>query len=241
MKMITKKDLIDYLRKSPENLNFNIFGKMLDDYKATYESDEEVINKIKNIIINIIQDEESITPDDDTITELVDLITEELTDKITDFKTTIEDLIGHSVSGNFVVPAPTDNQAIVVGPYAFSNCTELASIDFEEIPTNQNNIIDCYAFSGCTNLTSLNLIGFNEIRWCFLSGSGVTTLYLSTDLNKFTSGSAAGEYVFSGASNLTDIYYTGTEAQWLAIDGLSNINLSESVTIHYEYDPSQNS
>ena len=30
---ITKQDLIDYLRKSPENLNFNIFNKMLDDYK----------------------------------------------------------------------------------------------------------------------------------------------------------------------------------------------------------------
>ena len=153
MKMITKKDLIDYLRKSPENLNFNIFGKMLDDYKATYESNEEVINKIKNIIINIIQDEESITPDDDTITELVDLITEELTDKITDFKTTIEDLISHSVHGNFTIPAPTaDSGVIHIGSYAFFGCTGLTSIEFEEIPEG------CFFWMFKFNIIKLNWI-----------------------------------------------------------------------------------
>ena len=238
MKMITKKDLIDYLRKSPENLNFNIFGKMLDDYKATYESNEEVINKIKNIIINIIQDEESITPDDDTITELVDLITEELTDKITDFKTTIEDLISHSVHGNFTIPAPTaDSGVIHIGSYAFFGCTGLTSIEFEEIPEG-NNIVGSYAFSGCSNLTLLNLIGFKEIYFRAFENSGITKIYFSTELEEFTNGSS-GEKVFDGMSALTDIYYTGTQEQWESILGLSGAGVPVGVTIHYEYDPTQ--
>ena len=238
MKTITKKDLINYLKKSPENLNFNIFGDMLDDYKNTYETNEEVINKIKNIIITIIEDEESIAPDDDTITELIDLITEELTDKITDFKTTIEDLISHSISGNFTIPAPAaDTGVIYIGTHAFSGCTGLTSIEFEEVPEG-NNIVSSYAFSGCSNLTSLNLIGFKEICFRAFENSGITEIYFSTELEEFTNG-GSGEKVFDSMSALTDIYYTGTQEQWESISGLSGAGIPVEVTIHYEYDPAQ--
>lgn len=82
MVAINKQDLINYLKKTPENLNFNIFGTMLDDFRNTYETDEQIVDKIKNIIINIIEDGSSISPEDDTITELVDLITELLPEKM---------------------------------------------------------------------------------------------------------------------------------------------------------------
>lgn len=82
MKAINKQDLINYLKKSPDNLNFNIFGTMLDDFRNTYETDEQIVNKIKGIITNIIEDGGSISPEDDTITELVDLITELLPEKM---------------------------------------------------------------------------------------------------------------------------------------------------------------
>ena len=82
MKAINKQDLINYLKKSPENLNFNIFGTMLDDFRNTYEADEQIVNKIKGIITNIIEGGGSISPEDDTITELVDLITELLPEKM---------------------------------------------------------------------------------------------------------------------------------------------------------------
>lgn len=82
MVAINKQDLINYLKKSPENLNFNIFGTMLDDFRNTYETDEQIVDKIKNIITNIIEDGGSISPEDDTITELVDLITELLPEKM---------------------------------------------------------------------------------------------------------------------------------------------------------------
>lgn len=55
---------------------------MLDDFRNTYETDEQIVDKIKNIIINIIEDGGSISPEDDTITELVDLITELLPEKM---------------------------------------------------------------------------------------------------------------------------------------------------------------
>lgn len=238
MKAINKQDLINYLKKSPENLNFNIFGTMLDDFRNTYEADEQIVNKIKNIITNIIEDGGSISPEDDTITELIDLITEELTDKITNFKTTIEDLISHSVHGNFTIPAPTADSGIIhIGSYAFFGCTGLTSIEFEEIPEG-NNIVGFYAFSGCSNLTSLNLIGFKEIYFRAFENSGITKIYFSTELEKFVNGDS-GEKVFDSMSALTDIYYTGTQEQWESILGLSDAGIPVGVTIHYEYNPIQ--
>ena len=239
MKAITKKDLINYLKKSPENLNFNIFGTMLDDFRNTYETDEQIVNKIKNIITNIIEDGGSISPEDDTITELIDLITEELTDKITNFKTTIEDLIRHSVHGNFTIPAPTAGRGVVyIGTHAFFGCTGLTSVEFEEVPKGNNNAIGSYAFSGCSNLTSLNLIGFKEIYYRAFENSGITKIYFSTELEEFVNG-GSGQKVFDGMSALTDIYYTGTQEQWESISGLSDAGIPVGVTIHYEYDPTQ--
>ena len=46
-----------------------------------------------------------------------------------------------------------------------------------------------------------------------------------------------GGYAFSDCTNLTDIYFTGTEEEWNAIEGLANAAIPESATIHYNYDP----
>lgn len=50
MKTITKKDLINYLKKSPENLNFNIFGDMLDEFKNI--SEDKLISLIKRDMVS---------------------------------------------------------------------------------------------------------------------------------------------------------------------------------------------
>ena len=44
-----------------------------------------------------------------------------------------------------------------------------------------------------------------------------------------------GRGCFDDCSNLTDIYYAGTQAQWEAIEGLSDASIPSGVTIHYEY------
>lgn len=46
-----------------------------------------------------------------------------------------------------------------------------------------------------------------------------------------------GNYAFYGCTGLTDIYYTGTQTQWEAIEGLADAGIPEGATIHYEYTP----
>ena len=44
-----------------------------------------------------------------------------------------------------------------------------------------------------------------------------------------------GDDAFYGCSNVTDVYFTGTEAEWAAIDIGENNNYLTSATIHYNY------
>ena len=79
-------------------------------------------------------------------------------------------------------------------------------------------------------------MGFIRVEWDAFTNSGITTLYFSTELQEFLN-SGSGQTVFGGATALTDIYYTGTQAQWETITGLSGAGIGAGVTVHYEYTP----
>lgn len=144
-------------------------------------------------------------------------------------------LISRHLSGTFTVP--NGDNIIEIGDYAFYDCAGLTNVDFEYVPYGGNNNIGQHAFANCINLTSLNLMGFIRVGWDAFTNSGITTLYFSTDLQEFANG-GSGETVFGGATALTDIYYTGTQAQWEAITGLSGAGIPAGCTVHYEYTPS---
>ena len=149
--------------------------------------------------------------------------------------TDLMDLISRHLSGTFTVP--NGDNTIEIGSYAFFNCGGLTNVDFEYVPYGGNNSIGHHAFASCTNLTSLNLMGFIRVEWDAFTNSGITTLYFSTELQEFLN-SGSGQTVFGGATALTDIYYTGTQAQWETITGLSGAGIGAGVTVHYEYTPS---
>lgn len=147
----------------------------------------------------------------------------------------LSNLIGRTISGTFVIPAPPEPVGVVaVGDYAFYGCIGLTAVEFENVPIG-NNEIGYSAFAQCPYLTSLDLRGFRTVRYNAFNASGITSLYFSTEIAEFVNGS--GQTVFGGATQLTDIYYTGTQAQWEAIRGLSDAGISADVTIHYEYTP----
>lgn len=254
MRAINKQDLINYLRKSPENLNFNIFGKMLDDFRNTYEADEQIVNKIKNIIINIIEDGGSISPEDDTITELVDLVTELLPEKmIIKPEGTLEITqngeydVMNKAGVNVGVPLPSGTISITengsnidVAQYATANVSvddESAtiaglvdrSITSMVIPDGVTTIgLD--AFSKCGYLADVSIpnsvtrISQGAFQHCI----ALHELVIPDSVIMFQSGTFTG-------SGLTDIYYTGTQVQWEAIASLSDAGIPQGCTIHYEY------
>lgn len=85
------------------------------------------------------------------------------------------------------------------------------------------------AFWGQDGLTEITLpASMTEVRYdAFHSCSGLTTLNIPASIRSFdTIGST-----FSGCTSLTTINYAGTEAQWNAISGLSEI--PSGVTVNY--------
>ncbi len=112
-----------------------------------------------------------------------------------------------------------------IGYEAFSSCTSLTSVT---IPNSVIAIGDS-AFSNCTSLTSIiipnsitviNTATFNKC-------TNLTSVTIPDSVTKID-GSA-----FNNCNSLTDVYYSGTEQQWMQISiNLFNWNLT-AATIHY--------
>lgn len=64
-------------------------------------------------------------------------------------------------------------------------------------------------------------------RYAF-SGCKFTSIIIPSDVTSF------GTFAFSNCSLLTDIYYTGTEAQWTAISK-ENSKIPTTATVHYDH------
>ena len=105
-----------------------------------------------------------------------------------------------------------------IGMYAFYYCSGLTSLTID----NGVNSIEGDAFDGCSSLTSVMIpdsvtnIGTNAFTDCsslisITIGNGVTILGIPT-------GSLTDQRIFDFCDNLTTINYTGTKAQWNAID-----------------------
>lgn len=117
------------------------------------------------------------------------------------------------------------NSVKSIGSAAFYGCTSLASV----MIGNNVTSIESSAFYGCTSITSISIPESitNIASYAF---SGCTSL---TSINISNSVTSIGYEVFLGCTNLKDIYYTGTEAEWQAIEIVRYNDTLKNATIHY--------
>ncbi len=116
----------------------------------------------------------------------------------------------------------------IVYDNAFSGCYQLTSI----VLPNGMKKIGGNAFLGCTGLTNMIIPdGVTEIGvGAFWGCTGLSSITIPDSVNSIAWGA------FYDCANLTDIYYTGTEEEWItiAIDWDSNDCLLNT-TIHFNY------
>ncbi len=109
----------------------------------------------------------------------------------------------------------------IIGPSAFQHCTALTNVT---LPAKLG-ILDDTAFEGCISLTemvlpdTLNRIGANAFSGC----SGITAMTVPSGVKQ------AEPSAFERMDGLTDIYFRGTEAEWIAIGYI----VGEDVRIHF--------
>ena len=103
-----------------------------------------------------------------------------------------------------------------IGDWAFYNCTNLTSVT---IP-GSIAAIEGSAFSHCSNLTSATILdGVTSIgKFAFSDCSSLPYVAIPDSVTSI------GEYAFFQCGNLTDVYYSGSEAQWKQISILVVVN-----------------
>lgn len=155
---------------------------------------------------------------------------------------------GCKVLKSVVIP----NSITSIGDWAFKGCEELKSVIFPNSVIN----IGWGVFENCTELTNISLgdgvsyIYYATFENCtklksIIIPSGVPTIVGNTfknctELTTVTipkSVKSISENAFSGCDNLTDIYYEGSEFDWLNISVYSGNDVLETATIHYNYKP----
>ena len=115
-----------------------------------------------------------------------------------------------------------------LGSHAFAGCTSLRAVNVPE----RLNRIDSYAFSGCSSLEWLPIEQFDVLEaHSFAGWTGLKSAVLSPQLKSLPDGlfdgctglqrvtvqnnvTSIGTGVFTGCTALTDVYYTGAQAQW---------------------------
>ena len=111
-----------------------------------------------------------------------------------------------------------------IGSYAFSDCDSLRTVELPQTVTT----ISENAFYACDALESFRAPGVQVIgRDAFLFDKSLRSIVLSADLQR------VGIAAFQGCTQLTDVYYGGTEEQWNAIEIQDRNNPLLNATIHF--------
>ena len=153
----------------------------------------------------------------------------------------------YTISGSYSIKAGTKT----IANSAFDLCKKLTSIT---VPDSVTSIGNC-AFLGCSGLTSITIpdsvtsIGESAFQACtsltsVTIGNGLTSIDDSAfehcrSLTSITIPDgiiSIGYYAFFDCSSLTDVYYSGSEEQWQAINIDSENNNNENLinaTVHY--------
>lgn len=136
--------------------------------------------------------------------------------------------IGNSAfSGcNSLTSVSIPNSVLAIDNYAFFGCTSLVAIT---LPDSVRSL-GAYVFSGCSNLTRI-IIPKSAYSIPTFAFSGCTNLASITIPISVTS---IDSNAFSNCDNLKDIYYSGSESDWAAIDiDANNLSVINAATIHF--------
>jgi hypothetical protein len=111
-----------------------------------------------------------------------------------------------------------------IGNYAFQDCASLTSIVIPDSVTS----IGTQAFANCTSITSVVIPdGVTSIgNHTFNSCKNLTSITIPDSVTSI------GDYAFVGCK-ITDVYYKGTEEEWVAITIGTNNEKLINATIHY--------
>ena len=116
-----------------------------------------------------------------------------------------------------------------IGNYAFGGCGSLTSITIPDSATS----IGSYAFALCSSLESVEFGDESQLEsiddYAFAYCDSLTSIVIPDSVT------AIGDAAFYDCDGITDVYYTGSEAQWAAISIGSYNDLLTNATIHYNY------
>ena len=95
-----------------------------------------------------------------------------------------------------------------IGGGAFSDCNSLTSISIPNSVTSMGGFLRCSSLTSITIPNSITSIGNGEFSWC----SSLTSVTIPNSVTSI------GDVAFLDCNSLTDIYFTGTEREWKAIE-----------------------
>ena len=119
-----------------------------------------------------------------------------------------------------------------IGAHAFTGCTSLTNVTFGE--DSQLTTIGEGAFTGCTSLT--NVTFGEDSQLATIGTAAFVHCYNLTSVTIPNSVTTIGVGAFYNCTSLIDVYYTGTEEQWNAIDIDNTEGYNSSLlnaTIHF--------
>ena len=138
--------------------------------------------------------------------------------------------IGSCTDTDIVIPpiSPDGDKVTSIGERAFFNCTSLTSI---EIPVSVTSIGDS-TFYECESLTSIEIpASVTSISdHAFYDCSSLTSIEIPASVTSI------GDAAFWDCTALTDVYYSGGEEEWAAIEiGSYGNDYLKNATIYYNF------
>ena len=108
-----------------------------------------------------------------------------------------------------IITAVIENGVTTIGSYAFNFCSGLTGVTMPNSVTNIGNA----AFCGCSGLTSV-IIPNSVMN---IGDGAFTNCERLTSVTIPVSVTSIGDWAFNNCDSLVDAYYSGTQAQWNAV------------------------